>query len=61
MQIAAIIPIVGAIIGVWNAATVARLGNGWGVKARAVIVALALIGIVWIAAQGGLMSLDLNY
>ena len=61
MQIAAIVPIVAAIIGIWNAVTVARLGNGWGVKARAVIVAMALAGIVWIAAQGGLMSLDLNY
>ncbi|WP_419815619.1 serine hydrolase domain-containing protein [Glacieibacterium sp.] len=61
MQIAAIVPIVAAIIGIWNAVTIARFGNGWGVKARAVIVAMALAGIVWIAAQGGLMSLDLNY
>ncbi|KKC26110.1 hypothetical protein WP12_10535 [Sphingomonas sp. SRS2] len=61
MQCAAIIPIVAAAIGVWNAVLVTRAGAGWGVRLRSVVVALALIGIVWIAWMGGFMNLSLNY
>lgn len=60
-QVAAIIPIGAVVIGVWNAFTMFRTGAGWGAKARVITVALAFVGIVWVAALGGLISLDLNY
>jgi len=61
MQFAAIVPIAGAVIGVWNASLVMRPGRNWGERVRAVLVALALIGIVWIGWMGGLIGFNLNY
>jgi CubicO group peptidase (beta-lactamase class C family) len=61
LQVAAIVPLIGAVIGVWNARLVFEAGRGWGARVRAVIVAAALIGIVWIGWMGGLISFDLNY
>ncbi|MEG3086968.1 serine hydrolase domain-containing protein [Sphingomonas sp. PB4P5] len=61
MQVAAIVPIVGAIIGAWNVSLLTRPGRNWGERVRGVLVALALIGIVWIAWMGGLISFNLNY
>ena len=61
LQWAAIIPIAGAIIGIWNAVLTMRLGTGWGMKLRSVLVAAALIGVVWIAWMGSLISFGLNY
>lgn len=60
MQIAAILPIGAAIIGIWNAVLAYR-NRGWGPRVRATFVALAFLGVVWIAALGGLISFDLNY
>ncbi|WP_260597771.1 serine hydrolase domain-containing protein [Sphingomonas endolithica] len=61
MQVAAIIPIVGAAIGLWNAYLHFQPGRGWASKVRSIGVALALLGIAWIAWMGGLMSFNLNY
>ena len=61
LQIAAIIPLAGAVIGVWNAGTTFATGRGWTARVRSVIVAAALIGIVWVAWMGALIGFDLNY
>jgi CubicO group peptidase (beta-lactamase class C family) len=61
LQVAAIVPLVGAVIGVWNAKLAFAPGRSWGARARSVMVAIALIGIFWIAWMGGLISFDLNY
>jgi CubicO group peptidase (beta-lactamase class C family) len=61
LQVAAIVPLAGAVIGAWNARLAFEAGRGWGARVRAVIVAAALIGIVWISWMGGLIGFDLNY
>ena len=61
MQVAAIIPIAGAAIGLWNVVTQFRSDTDWGMRMRAVLVALALLGTLWIAYMGGLMTLSLAY
>ena len=61
LQVAAVIPIAGAVIGVWNAVESFRAPLGWSVRARAVIVALALIGFLWIAYLSRLIGWSLNY
>jgi hypothetical protein len=61
LQVAAIIPLVGAAIGIWNATLTFAPGRGWGARVRGIIVATALIGIVWIAWMGGLISFSHNY
>ena len=61
LQVASVIPIAGAVIGVWNAVESFRAPLGWSVRARAVIVALALIGFLWIAYLSRLIGWSLNY
>jgi CubicO group peptidase (beta-lactamase class C family) len=61
LQVAAIVPIAGAVIGIWNAVLTFAPSRGWGARVRSIIVAAALIGIVWVAWMGGLISFDLNY
>ena len=61
LQVAAIVPIAAAAIGVWNVVVGARQPLGWGVKLRAAIVALALLGVLWIATIAHLIGWSLNY
>jgi CubicO group peptidase (beta-lactamase class C family) len=61
LQVAAVIPIVASAIGVWNAVLAFRQRYGWGVRLRAVIVAAALVGFLWLAWMGDLFSWSLNY
>ena len=61
MQIAAILPLAGAAIGMWNMWLTFRAGRSWGAKLRAVLLAAALVGIVWFAWMGSLISFNLNY
>lgn len=61
LQIAGIIPIGGAIVGVWNACLSIGSAQRWAIKAAKVFVALALIGVCWIAFVGGLLTFTLNY
>jgi len=61
LQIAAIVPLAGAGVGLWNLWLTARSGRGWGARVRAALVAAALLGIAWIAWMGKLMSFNLNY
>jgi len=57
LQVAAVVPLAGAAAGLWNL----WLTRGRGAWVRAALVALALLGIVWVAWMGGLMSWTLNY
>ena len=61
LQVAALVPIAGAVFGAWNAWLSVRSARSWAIKAGSLLVALALIGVCWIAFVGGLMSFTLNY
>ncbi|MFS0773229.1 serine hydrolase [Sphingomonas sp. 1P08PE] len=61
LQIAAIVPVAAAAIGVWNAVLAFRTRHDWGIRLRAAIVAVALLGFLWIAWMGGLIGWSLNY
>jgi len=61
LQVAGLVVIALATVGLWNlwrlcgteASWTARIGNG--------LIAVALIGVVWIGVIGGLISFNLNY
>jgi CubicO group peptidase (beta-lactamase class C family) len=62
MQVAAILPLAGAVIGLWNVWLTFRTGvRTRGAKARSVLLAGALIGIPWFAWMGSLINFNLNY
>jgi CubicO group peptidase (beta-lactamase class C family) len=61
LQIAGIVPIAGAVAGASHAWLSVRSGQPRIVKMGSVLVAAALIGVVWIATVGGLLSFTLNY
>ncbi len=61
LQVAAIVPVAAAVLGVWNAVNAFRLPLGWGARLRSVIVALALLGFLWVAWMGRLIGWSLNY
>jgi len=61
LQIAAIVPVIGAVMGSRYAWRTVRSSRSWIAKLGVVLVAVALIGVVWIAFVGGLMSFTLNY
>ncbi|WP_214290210.1 hypothetical protein, partial [Escherichia coli] len=56
LQIAGIVPVLGAMLGVWNAVVTWQPGRGWGERLRAILIAAALIGVLWLAWVGKLMS-----
>jgi hypothetical protein len=61
LQVAAILPLAAAAVGLWNMWLTVRADRGWGAKLRSVIVAAALFGIVWFAWMGNLIGFNLNY
>ncbi|SFK05957.1 CubicO group peptidase, beta-lactamase class C family [Sphingomonas sp. NFR04] len=61
LQIAAIVPVAAAGVGVWNLVEMFRQPFGWGMRVRAALVALALLGILWVAAVAHLIGWSLNY
>ena len=61
MQVAALVPVAAAAIGCWNVALAVRQRLGIGVRLRAIIVALAMLGLLWIAWMGNLIGWNLNY
>ena len=61
LQVAMAIPLLAAICGIWNAYLCVRSGRGWAVKSGNILVALAMLGVIWIAYIGGLMTFTLNY
>ncbi|MES2055360.1 MAG: serine hydrolase domain-containing protein [Pseudomonadota bacterium] len=61
LQVAAIVPLLGAGIGVWNMWLMLRSDRGIWAKLGSILIAAALIGIVWFAWMGSLISFSLNY
>jgi CubicO group peptidase (beta-lactamase class C family) len=61
LQVAAIIPIAAAAIGIWNVVSSFRQPSGWGLKLRAAFLAVALLGVLWIATVAHLIGWSLNY
>lgn len=61
LQVAAIVPVLGALIGIMNVQTTFRHATGWALRICAVLVALALTGFLWTAWMSGFMSWTLNY
>jgi CubicO group peptidase (beta-lactamase class C family) len=61
LQIAAIIPIAAAGIGVWNLVEMVRRPFAWGVRLRAALSAIAFVGLLWVAAMAHLIGWSLNY
>ncbi|MGK6323178.1 serine hydrolase domain-containing protein [Sphingomonas sp. DT-51] len=61
LQLAAVIPIAAALIGVWNLVEAFRGPFGWGVRLRAALVALAFLGLLGVAAMAHLIGWSLNY
>ena len=50
-----------ALVGVWNMVEAFRGAFGWGVRLRAALVALAFLGLLWVAAMAHLIGWSLNY
>jgi CubicO group peptidase (beta-lactamase class C family) len=61
LQIGALVPIAGAAVGLWNAWLTIRSDRRWTAKIGNVVLAAALVGIVWLAWAGGLMIFNLEY
>jgi len=61
LQIAALVPVVGALIGLWNLELSLLSKRPFLAKFGNLLLALALLGMVWIAWTGGLISLNLEY
>jgi len=61
LQVAALIPLAAAAVGIWNAVLAFQTRAGWTVRTRAVIVALGLLGFLWMAWMGGLIGWSDNY
>ncbi|WP_037489364.1 serine hydrolase domain-containing protein [Sphingomonas phyllosphaerae] len=61
LQVAAVIPIAAALVGAWNMVEAFRGASDWGVRLRAALVALAFLGLLWVAAMAHLIGWSLNY
>ncbi|UZK66707.1 serine hydrolase domain-containing protein [Sphingomonas sp. M1-B02] len=61
LQVAAIVPLLGAILGLVNAWLALRAKLNWAARARSFVVALALIGFLWVAWMAGFIGWSLNY
>jgi CubicO group peptidase (beta-lactamase class C family) len=61
LQFGAVIPVAGALIGLWNAELSLRSGRHWTAILGNLLLAAALIGMVWIAWTGSLISFNLEY
>jgi CubicO group peptidase (beta-lactamase class C family) len=61
LMIGALVPIAGAAVGLWKAWLTIRSDRRWAAKVGSVTLAAALVGVVWFAWVGGLMSFTLQY
>jgi hypothetical protein len=61
LQFGALIPILGAAVGIWNTWLTMRSERHWIAKIASAILAAALIGIVWIGWAGSLLNFNLEY
>jgi CubicO group peptidase (beta-lactamase class C family) len=60
-MLSAIVFFVAAAIGVWNATVVVRSTRTWYAKTWAVLLALALLVVLWVALAFHLIAFDVNY
>jgi CubicO group peptidase (beta-lactamase class C family) len=61
LQIAGLIVIALAVAGIWSAWRLFRMRVSWPSRIGNGLIAVALIGLVWIGFIGGLLSFNLNY
>lgn len=61
LQVAMIVPIVGAAAGLWLVIVSVRDRAGWGAVLRATLLAAALAAMVFVGGMGGLFDWRLNY
>lgn len=61
LQVAALVPLFGAVAGLGDVWLTMRSGRKWPIKIGSVVRAAALLGVLWIAIVGGLVSFTLNY
>jgi len=61
LMIGALVPIAGAALGLWRAWLTFRSDRPWVAKFGNATLAAALVGVVWVAWIGGLMTLSLQY
>jgi hypothetical protein len=61
LQVAGLLLIVAAAVGVWSLWRLSTLQRSWGSWIRNGALAVALLGIVWIGFVGKLISFNLNY
>ncbi|WP_313537006.1 serine hydrolase domain-containing protein [Sphingomonas sp.] len=61
LQVAAIVPVTAAGLGLWNLAEMFRAPFGWAMRLRAALAAMALLGILWVASVAHLIGWSLNY
>ncbi|GAB3282347.1 serine hydrolase domain-containing protein [Parahaliea aestuarii] len=60
LQFAAVVPLVAAAVGLWNVRL--SIGSGrWGAILFSLVLAAALLGVVWVAWVGKLMGFNLEY
>jgi CubicO group peptidase (beta-lactamase class C family) len=61
LQFAGLIVIAAAVLGVWSAWRTMKLGATLGTRIRNILVAVALLGVVWIAFTYKMISFSVNY
>jgi len=61
LQVGTVVPIAGALSGLWNVWITLRSERHWTAKIGSLLLAAALLGVVWIAWNGGLMQFNLEY
>jgi CubicO group peptidase (beta-lactamase class C family) len=62
LQLASLIVFVGgAVLGLWNAWVVVRSSRKWYAKVWAVVLALSLLVVLWVALTHHLIAFDVNY
>lgn len=61
LQISAVLPVAGALAGLWHAWLTVKSGRHWSAKLGSLVLAAALLGVLWIAFAGGLISFNLEY
>jgi CubicO group peptidase (beta-lactamase class C family) len=61
LQIAGLIVIAAAVAGLWSAWRLFKMGVSWPSRVGNGLIAVALVGLVWIGFVGGLLGFNLNY
>jgi CubicO group peptidase (beta-lactamase class C family) len=61
LQLAAVVPVLGAVLGGWNCWLAFRSPQGWAARLRSVLAGLALLAFLWIAWMAGFIGWSLNY